>query len=53
MIKFAAREQFVAPDNKKKQSREEFGHAAGSTTAPQELLKLHKNHEEMFMKTQV
>jgi hypothetical protein len=37
MIKFAAREQFDAPDKKKKQSREEFGHAAGATLAPRTI----------------
>lgn len=37
MIKFAAREQFEAPDKKKKQSRQEFGHAAGTVVAPKTI----------------
>jgi hypothetical protein len=37
MIKFAAREQFDAPDKKKKQSRQEFGHAGGTTLAPRTI----------------
>lgn len=37
MIKFAAREQFEAPDKKKKLSREEFGHASGSAKAPRTI----------------
>ena len=37
MIKFAAREQFDAPDKKKKQSREEFGHASGTVVAPRTI----------------
>ena len=37
MIKFAAREQFEAPDKGKKQSRPEFGHAGGSTLAPRTI----------------
>ncbi len=37
MIKFAAREQFEAPDKKKKLSRQEFGHAAGTVVAPKTI----------------
>jgi hypothetical protein len=37
MIKFAAREQFEAPDKKKKQTREEFGHASGTVVAPRTI----------------